>query len=129
MAIGNYWECVLPPGDDTPPLQRIVSESSILFRQEFSSWKFRPDDPDAGGAEFSCLGFTTGDLRAIAHVVKPRSVGRNYLHSAFPWPASGVPARLTLYNLRTDPFRSGRFPRCRYCRRPIYNLLRPAFCT
>ncbi len=102
MAIGNYWECVTPPGEDTP-LQRIIAESSVLSRQEFPVWRFEPDGEDEGGAEFFCLGFTTGDLRAIAHVVKPRGQG-NYLHSAFPWLASGAPVRLNLKRIDTDHF-------------------------
>src|SRR5581483_1512977 len=91
MPIGDYWECVLPPGTDSPPLERIVGESTILFRREFSSWKFRANGDDAGGAELACMTFASGDLRAIVHVVKPRDRGRFYLHSAFPWAASGVP--------------------------------------
>jgi hypothetical protein len=103
MPIGNYCECVLALGNDTPPLQRIVGEASILFRRDFSSWKFDPDGKDFGGAEFSCLGVETGDLRTFAHVIKPLNE-RSYLHSAFPWPASGVPTRLTLYRVDTDHF-------------------------
>jgi hypothetical protein len=53
MAIGNYWECVLPEGTETPPLQRIVGETTMLAQQHFDSWRFEPGGPDAGGAEFA----------------------------------------------------------------------------
>ncbi|HYW44832.1 MAG TPA: hypothetical protein VE959_18365 [Bryobacteraceae bacterium] len=103
MAIGNYWECVIPEGTDTP-LQRIVGESTTLARQHFSSWRFKPDGEDLGGADFACMGFATGDIRAIVHLVKPRSVPSFYLHSAFPWLAAGASARLRLYDSVTNHF-------------------------
>jgi hypothetical protein len=104
MAIGNYWECVLPEGTGTPPLQRIVGESTPLAQQHFSSWRFNPGGNDVGGAEFACMGFTTGELRAIIHLVKPQGRPNFYLHSAFPWLAAGALARLTLYQADTDHF-------------------------
>jgi hypothetical protein len=65
MAIGNYWECVLPEGAGTPPLQRIVGDSTMMVQQHFPSWRMRPEGEDLGGADFACMGFTTGDMRAI----------------------------------------------------------------
>ena len=104
MAIGNYWECVLPQGTDTPPLQRIVGETTTMVQQHFPIWRFEPDGEDLGGADFACMGFTTGDMRAIVHLVKPLGRPKFYLHSAFPWLASGAPARLTVYGIRSNFF-------------------------
>ena len=104
MAIGNYWECVLPEGAGTPPLQRIVGESTMLAQQHFSSWRFERDGEDLGGADFACMGFATGDMRAIVHLVKPRGRPNFYLHSAFPWLAAGASARLKVYDADTDHF-------------------------
>lgn len=104
MAIGNYWECVLPEGAGTPPLQRIVGESTMLAQRRFTSWRFEPDGEDVGGADFACMGITAGEIRAIVHLVKPEGHERFYLHSAFPWLAVGPPARLTLNDADTDHF-------------------------
>jgi hypothetical protein len=104
MAIGNYWECVLPEGLGTPPLQRIVSESTLLCQQHFSSWRFDPNGGDVGGADFACMGFTTGEIRAVVHLVKPEGRPNFYLHSAFPWLAAGVQAQLTLHAADTNHF-------------------------
>lgn len=95
MAIGNYWECVLPKGTGTPPLQRIVGESTTLARQRFSFWRFDPGGKDVGGADFACMGFTTGEVRAIIHLVKPQGRPNFCLHSAFPWLAAGANKRTT----------------------------------
>ncbi|MCL5745390.1 MAG: hypothetical protein M1541_15945 [Acidobacteria bacterium] len=104
MAIGNYWECVLPPGTETPPLQRIVSETITLAQQHFDSWRFEPGGPDVGGAEFAFMGSPAGEMRAVVHLVKPHGRPNFYLHSAFPWLATGAPARLTVYGIHTDYF-------------------------
>src|SRR5487761_2072998 len=104
MAIGNYWECVLPEGTDFPPLQRIIDETSTLAREQFPSWRLEPDGKDLGPAEFTCLGSPQGDLRTIAHLIKTSGRTNFYLHSAFPWLAVGAPARLTVYGIRTDFF-------------------------
>lgn len=104
MAIGNYWECVLPEDADTPPLERIVGQSTKLAQRRFSSWRFQLDGQDLGGAEFVCLGFAAGEIRAIVHLVKPRGRPDFYLHSAFPWLAAGTPAKLRLYDVDTDHF-------------------------
>jgi hypothetical protein len=103
MAIGNYWECVVPEGESAP-LERVVGESTTLARQHFSSWRFEPDGEDLGGADFMCMGFATGDIRAIVHLVKPRGQPNFYLHSAFPWLAAGAPTRLKVCNSDTDHF-------------------------
>lgn len=50
------------------------------------------------------MGFATGDIRAIVHLVKPQGRPDYYLHSAFPWLASGAAARLKLYGTDTDHF-------------------------
>jgi hypothetical protein len=104
MAIGNYWECVLPEGTGTPPLQRIVSETSTLARQHFPSWRFEADGEDLGGADFACMGSPTGDIRAIVHLVKPQGRPNFYLHSAFPWIAAGAPAHLRVHGSDTNHF-------------------------
>ena len=104
MAIGNYWECVQPEGTDTPPLQRIVGETTAMAQQHFPSWRFEPDGDDLGGADFACMGFPTGDMRAIVHLVKPLGRPNFYLHSAFPWLVSGAPARLTVYEICSNFF-------------------------
>jgi hypothetical protein len=104
MAIGNYWECVLPEGTGTPPLQRIVAETTPLAHQHFSSWRFEPDGEDLGGADFACMGSPSGDVRAIVHLVKPQGRPKFYLHSAFPWLAVGAPARLKLYGADANHF-------------------------
>ena len=104
MAIGNYWECVLPEGTETPPLQRIVSETTTLARQHLDSWRFDPDGHDVGGADFACMGFPAGDIRAIVHVVKLQGRPKFYLHSAFPWLAQGPVARLVVNEVHTDHF-------------------------
>ncbi|MEX2263087.1 MAG: hypothetical protein WD696_14120 [Bryobacteraceae bacterium] len=104
MTIRNYWECILPDGENTPPLQRIVGESTTLARQHFSSWQFDANGEDLKGAEFACMGFATSDIRAIVHLVKLRGRPSFYLHSAFPWLAAGAPVRLTLYDADTDHF-------------------------
>jgi hypothetical protein len=103
MAIGNYWECVLPEGADTP-LQRIVDGTTTLNREHFPSWRLKPDGEDLGSAEFACMGFPSGDMRAIVHLVKTPDRTNFYLHSAFPWLAAGAPARLTVHGMRTDFF-------------------------
>jgi hypothetical protein len=104
MAIGNYWECVLPEGTATPPLQRVVSESTMLAQQHFSSWRFGPEAEDIGGADFAFMGFATGEIRAVVHLVKPQGRPNFYLHSAFPWLFGGAPARLTVYGTETNHF-------------------------
>jgi hypothetical protein len=104
MAIGNYWHCVLPERESTPPLQRIVGESTKMAQHHFSSWRFDPEGEDAGGADFACLGMRDGDMRAIVHLVKPAGRPNYYLHSAFPWLAGGAPARLRLTAVKTDHF-------------------------
>lgn len=104
MAIGNYWECVLPEGADTPPLQQIVGESTMMAQQHLTSWRFDPDGEDLGGADFSCLGFANGDMRAIVHLVKPLGRPNFYLHSAFPWLAAGSPVCLRVHDEDTDHF-------------------------
>ena len=104
MAIGNYWECVLPEGTGTPPLQRIVGETTPMAQQHFPSWRFGPESEDLGGADFACMGFATGDMRAIVHLVKPLGRPNFYLHSAFPWLAAGAPARLRLHDSDTNHF-------------------------
>ena len=104
MAIGDYWECALPEGTETPPLQRIVGETTMMAQQQFTSWRFEPNGNDAGGADFACMGFPTGDMRAVVHLVKPQGRPNFYLHSAFPWLAAGAPARMILYGLHTNFF-------------------------
>jgi len=104
MAIGNYWECVLPGGADGPPLQQIVQGTATLRREHFPSWRLEPGGKDLGPAEFACLGSPTGDLRAVAHLIKTSDDTNFYLHSAFPWLASGAPARLTIYAIFSDFF-------------------------
>jgi hypothetical protein len=104
MAIGNYWECVLPEATEAPPLQRIVSETTMLAQQHFKSWRFEPDGQDVGGAEFAFMGSPAGELRAVVHLVKPQGRPQFYLHSAFPWIASGAPAVLTLFGVDTNHF-------------------------
>lgn len=104
MAIGNYWECVLPEGASTPPLQRIVGDSTMMVQQPFTSWRFEPDGEDLGGADFACMEFPTGEMRAIVHLMKPLGRPNFYLHSAFPWLASGSPVRLKVCGTNTDHF-------------------------
>jgi hypothetical protein len=104
MAIGNYWECVLPEGTETPPLQRIVSETTMLAQQHFASWRFEPGGKDTGGAEFAFMASPTGEMRAVVHLVKPQGRPNFYLHSTFPWLATGAPTRLTVYGIHTDHF-------------------------
>src|SRR5437867_1730929 len=104
MAIGDYWECVLPQGTDSPPLQRIVGETTTLVRQHFISWRFNPDGDDVGGADFACMGFPTGEIRVIVHLIKPQGRPNFYLHSAFPWLAAGPTARLLVVEKHTDHF-------------------------
>jgi hypothetical protein len=41
-------------------------------------------------------------MRAVVHLVKPQGRPNFYLHSAFPWLATGAPARLTVYGIHTD---------------------------
>jgi hypothetical protein len=103
MPIGNYWECVVQEGTDTP-LGRIVSESKVIARQHFSSWRFELNGDDLGGADFACMEFGTGDMRAIVHLVKPHGPENFYLHSAFPWLAAGAARPLKLYETDTDHF-------------------------
>ncbi|MDR3718698.1 MAG: hypothetical protein P4K98_07840 [Bryobacteraceae bacterium] len=103
MALGNYWECVLPEGAETP-LQRIVDGTTVLAREHFPSWRLKPGGKDLGGADFMCMGFPEGDMRAIVHLIKTPDRNNFYLHSAFPWLATGAPARLTVYGLHTDMF-------------------------
>lgn len=104
MAIGNYWECVLPEGTGTPPLQRIVGESISMAQKHFSSWRFEPEGEDLGGADFACMGFPTGDMRAIVHLMKPQGRPNFYLHSAFPWLAAGASAHLKLHHVHANHF-------------------------
>ena len=85
-------------------MQRIVGETTTMAQQHFSSWRFEPDGNDVGGADFACMGFPTGDMRAVVHLVKPEGRPNFYLHSAFPWLAVGAPARMTLYGMSTDFF-------------------------
>jgi hypothetical protein len=104
MPIGNYWECVLPEGTDAPPLQRLIGDATSMANQHFSSWRFGPGGADLGGADFACMGFLAGDLRAIVHLVKPQGRPNFYLHSAFPWLAAGAPARLRVNGVDTNHF-------------------------
>ncbi|SRR5579883_1602358 len=104
MAIGNYWECVLPAGTDMPPLQQILSGTTMLAQQRLRSWRFEPDGPDSGGADFAFMATPSGDMRAVVHLIKPHGRPRFYLHSAFPWLAAGAPALLRLRELYTNHF-------------------------
>lgn len=88
----------------TPPLQRIVGDTTTMARQHFTSWRFEPDGGDVGGADFVFMGFATGEIRAIVHLVKPQGRPNFYLHSAFPWLAEGAPARLTVREAHSDHF-------------------------
>src|SRR6266567_1878098 len=103
MPIGNYWECLVQEGTDTP-LGRIAGESTTIARQHLSSWRFERDGVDLGGAEFACMGFATGDIRAIVHLVKPQGSPNFYLHSAFPWLAAEASRAFRLYETDTDHF-------------------------
>ena len=127
MAIGNYWECVLPEGEDTPPLQRIVGESTTIAQQHFSSWRFEPDGQDLGGADFAFMGFATGDMRAVVHLVKPLGRPNFYLHSAFPWLAAGAPVALTVYDVDTDHFGLEGFIDTGIADGPAVNFFDPLF--
>lgn len=104
MAIGNYWEAVLPRGASAPPLQRIIEETATIARDQFPSWRLEPDGKDLGPAEFTCLGSPQGDLRTIAHLIKTSERANFCFHSAFPWLAVGAPALLTVYGINTDIF-------------------------
>lgn len=42
LALGNYWEPVLPEGTEMP-LQRIVDGTTALAGQHCSSWGLKPD--------------------------------------------------------------------------------------
>lgn len=46
MGILNYWKCVLPEGDEEPPLQRIIDQGAILATEQFSEWRFESDGED-----------------------------------------------------------------------------------
>jgi len=95
---------VLPEGTKTPPLQRIIDETTVMARQHFSSWRFEPDGNDAGGADFAFMGFPNGEMRAVVHLMKPQGRPNFYLHSAFPWLAAGAPARMTVHGIHTNLF-------------------------
>jgi hypothetical protein len=72
--------------------------------QHFSSWRFNPDGPDLGGAEFAFMGFPAGDTRVVAYLIKPKGRPNFYLHTAFPWLANGVDVSLRVDQIDTDHF-------------------------
>jgi hypothetical protein len=50
------------------------------------------------------MGFPTGEIRAIIHLIKPQGRPNFYLHSAFPWLAAGPTARLLIGGTHTNHF-------------------------